>query len=224
MDIVGGTRLGPYEVGALIGAGGMGTVYRARDTRLNRDVAIKVLSHGPSSHPQMRERFSREARSISSLSHPNICPLYDVGSTDGIDYLVMELLEGESLSSRLQRGTLLVGQAVALGIDIALALDAAHRAGIVHRDLKPGNIMLTRSGARLLDFGLAKMTEAAAESDSTTMQAPLTREGMVVGTLQYMAPEQLEGKPADSRTDIFALGLVLYEMLAGRHAFDGTSP
>ncbi|MBV9496635.1 MAG: serine/threonine-protein kinase [Acidobacteria bacterium] len=225
--IANGTRLGPYEVLAPIGAGGMGEVYRARDARLDRVVAIKVLPARFSHDPRLRERFEREARAISSISHPHICALYDVGSQDGVEYLVMELLEGESLADRLGRGALPLEQALRYGVEIAEALDRAHRSGIVHRDLKPGNVILTKSGAKLLDFGLAKFSQPAFASDPNAATAamsslkPLTEEGTIVGTFHYMAPEQIEGREADARTDIFALGVVLYEMVTGRRAFDG---
>jgi Tol biopolymer transport system component len=222
VDITPGTRLGPYEIAARIGAGGMGTVYSARDTRLGRSVAIKVLSSTASADPRLRERLAREGRAVSALAHPNICQLYDVGSADGIDYLVMELLDGQSLADRLSRGPLAVGEALRIAAEVAMALDAAHRAGIVHRDLKPGNIMLTRNGARLLDFGLAKAMRQDADSDAQTVEG-LTKEGAVVGTLRYMAPEQLEGLAVDSRADVFAFGLVVYEMLTARPAFAGNS-
>jgi serine/threonine protein kinase len=220
MPIESGTRLGPYEIVAPIGAGGMGEVYRARDTRLDRTVAVKILS---SSSEQFRARFEREAKAISSLAHPHICTLHDVGSQDGIDYLVMEHLEGETLADRLSRGPLSIDEALRYAIQIADALDKAHRRGITHRDLKPGNIMLTRTGAKLLDFGLAKQREVTEPEGSTllTERRPITEEGMILGTFQYMAPEQLEGAPADARTDIFAFGVVLYEMLTGKRAFEG---
>ena len=220
--IASGTQLGPYRVESLIGEGGMGQVYRGVDTRLDRAVAIKVLpSH--LSHPQLRERFEREARAISSLSHPHICTLFDVGRQDGIDYLVMEHLEGESLADRLARGALPLEQALRYGAQIAEALANAHRHGVVHRDLKPGNVMITRSGAKLLDFGLAKTASAAVLTPDapTERHKPLTTEGTVLGTFQYMAPEQLEGQEADARTDIFAFGALLYEMVTGRRAFEG---
>jgi Tol biopolymer transport system component len=224
-----GTRLGPYEVVASIGAGGMGEVYRAKDTRLDRFVAIKILPSHLSNNPQLRERFDREARTISQLSHPHICALYDVGHHDGLDYLVMELLEGESLAERLGRGALPLDQIIRLGTEIADALDRAHRQGIVHRDLKPGNIMLTKSGTKLLDFGLARVAAGDASASLSqftnmpTARHPITQEGTVLGTLQYMAPEQLAGEPTDARTDIFALGAVLYEMATGKRAFEGKS-
>jgi len=219
------TRLGPYEIVSAIGAGGMGEVYRARDTRLDRTVAIKVLPEHLS-NPQLRERFEREAKAISSLSHPHICPLYDVGHQDGIDFLVMEYLEGETLAHRLKKGPLPPEHVLQYAIQIADALDTAHRHGVIHRDLKPGNIMLTKTGAKLLDFGLAKVRAAEGAAGMTgvpTQTTPLTGEGTIVGTLQYMAPEQLEGAEADARTDLFALGSVIYEMAAGRKAFVGKS-
>ncbi|HUO83578.1 MAG TPA: protein kinase, partial [Thermoanaerobaculia bacterium] len=223
-----GVKLGPYEIVSAIGSGGMGEVYRARDTRLDREVAIKVLPDSLSSNPALRQRFEREARAISSLSHPNVCTLFDVGQQDGIDFLVMEYLEGESLAERLAAGPLPLEQVLRRGIEIAEALDRAHRHGVVHRDLKPGNIMLTRSGAKLLDFGLARIVQQNESPRSGLTNLPteqyqrdLTAEGTVLGTFQYMAPEQLEGTEADARTDIFALGAVLYEMAAGRRAFEG---
>ncbi len=229
MTVGAGSRLGPYEVIAPIGAGGMGEVYRARDTRLDRTVAIKVLPQHLSSSPDVRQRFEREARTISSLSHPHICALYDVGNQDGVEYLVMEYLEGETLADRLSRGPLPSEQVLRFGIEMADALDKAHRQGIVHRDLKPGNVMLTKSGVKLLDFGLAKAIGPSLQTSGLTALptvAPaqnLTQEGTILGTFQYMAPEQLEGKEADARTDIFAFGAVLYEMATGRKAFSGTS-
>jgi eukaryotic-like serine/threonine-protein kinase len=208
----------------------MGEVYKAQDTRLGRDVAVKVLPSHLSESPELRQRFEREAKAISQLTHPHICTLYDVGSQDGVDYLVMELLEGETLSDRLAKGPLPRDQVIRCGIEITDALEKAHRAGIVHRDLKPGNIMLTRSGVKLLDFGLAKMVAGpalAAEASSLPTQGvpnpPLTEQGTVMGTFQYMAPEQLEGAAADARTDIFALGALLYEMATGHKAFTGKS-
>jgi TolB-like protein/tetratricopeptide (TPR) repeat protein/predicted Ser/Thr protein kinase len=207
-----------------IGAGGMGEVYAARDTRLDREVAIKVLPSHLSSNAALRERFDREARAISKLNHPHVCTLYDVGHQDGIDFIVMEYLEGETLADALARGPLSLRQVYRFAGEIADALDKAHRLGIVHRDLKPGNIMLTKSGAKVLDFGLAKYESAAPdEVTEATQQKPLTAEGSIIGTMQYMAPEQLEGGDADARTDIFALGSILYEMVTGRRAFDGKS-
>ena len=214
-----GAKLGPYEILAPLGAGGMGEVYRARDTRLERTVAIKVLPQHLSASPESRQRFEREAKTISQLSHPHICALYDVGREGETEYLVMEYLEGETLSERLVKGPLPLEQTLRYGVEIADALDKAHRQGIVHRDLKPGNVMLTKSGVKLLDFGLAKAIAPSAPAGSLTAlptQANLTQEGTILGTFQYMAPEQLEGKEADARTDIFALGCVLYEMATGR--------
>jgi len=220
------TRLGPYEILSAIGTGGMGEVYRARDTRLNRTVAIKVLPEHLSDNSQVRERFEREAKAIASLSHPHICLLYDVGQQDGIDYLVIEYLEGETLAHRLRKGPLPLEQVLQYSLEISDALDTAHRHGVIHRDLKPGNIMLTKSGSKLLDFGLAKVKMARAPAGTTalpTQTTPLTGEGTILGTLQYMAPEQLEGKEADPRTDIFAFGAVLYESATGRKAFEAKS-
>ena len=224
MALTSGTKLGPYEIQSQLGAGGMGEVYRARDTRLGRDVAVKVLPAHLSSNPDLKTRLEREARAISALQDPHICALYDIGSQDGIDYLVMELLVGETLADRLRKGSLPLKQALEFGIEVAGALEKAHKNGIVHRDLKPGNIMLTKSGSKLLDFGLAKSAtglEAAGFASAETMTTPLTGEGKIVGTYQYMAPEQVLGQAVDARTDIFALGAVLYEMVTGRRAFKG---
>ena len=221
-----GTRLGPYEIAAPLGAGGMGEVYKARDTRLDRTVAIKVLPAQVASDPTFRQRFEREAKTISSLDHPNICALYDIGCEHDINFLVMQYLEGETLAERLAKGPLPVVQALQHAMEIADALDKAHRQGIVHRDLKPGNVMLTKSGAKLLDFGLAKPAGVIArvEREATiTAAAPATAAGTILGTLQYMAPEQLEGKDADARSDIWAFGCVLHEMVTGRRAFGGES-
>jgi eukaryotic-like serine/threonine-protein kinase len=220
-----GTRLGPYELVAPVGAGGMGEVYRAKDTRLDRTVAVKVLPPHLSSSAESRQRFEREAKTISQLSHPHICALYDVGNQDGVEFLVMEYLEGETLSDRLLKGPLAFEQVLRFGIEIADALDKAHRQGIVHRDLKPGNVMLTKSGVKLLDFGLAKaiLPEQSRAASVTSFPTALTQEGTILGTFQYMAPEQLEGRDADGRTDIFAFGAVLYEMATGRKAFSGRS-
>ena len=234
MPLPPGTKLGPYEVLAPLGAGGMGEVYRARDTRLERSVAVKVLPPHLSSNPEIRLRFEREARTVSSLNHPHICSLYDVGHQDGIDYLVMELVDGETLAHRLERGSLPPADVLQYGIEISDALDRAHQSGIVHRDLKPGNIMLTKSGAKLMDFGLARATGLADPkgrsgltmeqlTQSPTVAAPLTAEGTILGTFQYMAPEQLEGKESDARSDLWALGCVLYEMASGKRAFAGRS-
>src|ERR1700720_3094712 len=214
MALTPGTKLGPYEIQSQLGAGGMGEVYRARDTRLDRTVAVKILTDGLEGTPEVRQRFEREARAVSSLNHPHICALYDVGHQDGVEYLVMEYLEGETLADRLAKGALPLEQTLRFGIEIADALDKAHRLGIVHRDLKPGNVMLTRLGTKLLDFGLAKFQAAARDNQisgasvlATQAQAsqPLTERGTVLGTFQYMAPEQLEGGEADVRSDIFAL-------------------
>jgi serine/threonine protein kinase len=221
MTLQPGTRLGPYEISSPLGAGGMGEVYSARDTRLGRKVAIKILPAEFASDAQFRMRLEREAKTISSLNHPNICTLYDIGHENGSDYLVMELLEGETLADRLSRGPLQTDEVLRYGIEIAEALNKAHRQGIVHRDLKPGNVMLTKNGAKLLDFGLAKSAASVVDLAGTTQQRPLTQEGTIVGTFQYMAPEQLEGVEADARTDIFALGAVLYEMATGKRAFEG---
>jgi serine/threonine protein kinase len=226
MPLATGTRLGFYEVISFVAAGGMGEVYRARDTRLNRIVAIKTIPEHLSSNPQMRERFKREAHVIASLSHPHICPLYDIGSDNGVDFLVMEYLEGRSLAQRIRKGPLPLKEALGYALEIADALDQAHSHGVVHRDLKPGNIMLTDTGIKLLDFGLAKTLEGAGGADHSqepTRTGPLTIEGSVLGTVQYMAPEQLEGREADARTDIFAFGLVVYEMSTGRRAFEAKS-
>jgi len=223
-----GIKLGPYEILRVAGSGGMGEVYRARDTRLDRIVAIKVLPEGVLQDPGRRQRLEREGRAVSGLSHPHISTLYDVGHQDGVDYLVMEYLEGETLAARLQRGPLPLDQALRFAVEIAGALDAAHRQGIVHRDLKPNNIMLTPIGAKLLDFGLAKMAHDLppgydASTAPTAALEPQTRAGVVVGTPGYMSPEQAQGKPVDSRTDVFSFGLLLYEMLTGRRAFGGDS-
>jgi eukaryotic-like serine/threonine-protein kinase len=221
-----GAKFGPYEIIAPLGTGGMGEVYRAKDTRLGRDVAIKILPKELSADPARKLRFEREAKTISGLNHPNICTLHDVGSQDGVDYLVMECVEGETLAARLQKVPMPLEQVMRYGAQIADALDKAHRAGIVHRDLKPGNVMLTASGAKLLDFGLAKA--AATQISSLTLTSavptnPVTQEGTIVGTFQYMSPEQVEGKELDGRSDIFSLGAVLYEMVTGQHAFEGKS-
>jgi eukaryotic-like serine/threonine-protein kinase len=221
MDVMAGRRLGPYEIISRIGSGGMGEVLRARDTRLNRTVAIKILSRDFAANEQRKARFDREAKAISRLNHPHICMLHDVGSESGTNYLVMEFIEGEPLSHRLENGPLPIHQVLQYGIEIAEALTWAHRAGIVHRDLKPSNIMITKVGVKLLDFGLAKVDPKASATESTT--ASISEEGKFVGTIRYMAPEVLTGAAADARSDIFALGLVLYEMLTGRAAFSGTS-
>jgi serine/threonine protein kinase len=224
MPLAPGSKLGPYEIISPLGAGGMGEVYRAKDTRLDRTVAVKILPTQFTSDPVSKQRFEREAKAISSLNHPNICVLFDIGHQDGTDYIVMECVEGEALSKRLEKGPLPFDQTLRFGAQIAEALDRAHRSGIVHRDLKPGNIMLTASGAKLLDFGLAKQSTPLA--DLATMTAvsptsPVTQQGTIVGTFQYMSPEQVEGKEVDGRSDIFSLGAVLYEMLTGKRAFEG---
>jgi pimeloyl-ACP methyl ester carboxylesterase len=233
MPLTMGSRLGPYEVLAPVGAGGMGEVYRARDTRLGRDVAVKVLTSLMSENSEARARFEREARVVSALNHPHICVVHDLGREGEIDYLVMELIEGESLAQRIARGPLPTADVLRIGAEIADALDRAHRAGVVHRDLKPGNVMLSKSGAKLMDFGLARESRLrgvlrgsgfeAAMSESPTIAAPLTAEGTFVGTSLYMAPEQLEGREPDARGDLWALGCVLYEMATGRRAYDGAT-
>src|SRR5579859_3062195 len=238
MALISGTKLGPYEIVSPLGAGGMGEVYRARDTRLDRTVAVKVLASHLSSSPELKQRMEREARAISSLNHPNICHLYDIGSQDGADYLVMEFLEGETLAERLRKGPLPLNEVLKIGISVAEALAFAHRSGIVHRDLKPGNIMLTQAGAKLMDFGLAKSlspqnpaTGSGVAPSFTAMPtmsgpsplSPLTTAGSIIGTIQYMSPEQIEGKEADARSDIFSFGSVNYEMATGKRAFQGKS-
>jgi serine/threonine protein kinase len=227
MAILPGRRLGPYEILSAIGAGGMGEVYKARDTRLDRTVAIKILPEHLADRPELRDRFDREAKTIASLNHPHICTLFDTGRQDGTDFLVLEYIEGETLAQRLTKGPLPLQQVLQHAIEIADALDKAHRKGITHRDLKPGNIMLTKSGTKLLDFGLAKLAQDAApatpESQMPTMKDAITAQGTILGTLQYMAPEQVEGKldQIDARTDIFAFGVVVYEMATGKKAFEG---
>ncbi len=239
MSLTSGSKLGPYEIQSPLGAGGMGEVYLGRDTRLDRTVAIKILPEHLSANPEAKLRFEREARAISSLNHPNICTLHDVGTQDGIAYLVMEHVQGEGLDSRLKKGPLPIKQALEYGVQICDALEKAHRAGIVHRDLKPGNVMLTATGAKLLDFGLAKplaglkgwgesgpMTPSTPTMNLSAMGGPagaLTQQGSIVGTFQYMAPETLQGKEADARSDIFSFGCVLYEMVTARRAFEGKS-
>ena len=228
MPLSPGTSLGPYEIDAPLGAGGMGEVYKATDTRLDRTVAIKVLPEHVASDPDLKQRFEREARTVAALNHPHICTLFDIGREGEMDFLVMEYLDGQTLAERLAKGALPLDQALEIAIDIADALDKAHRQRIVHRDLKPGNIMLTKAGAKLLDFGLAKLRKsgllgASLVSAAATRSEPLTSQGTILGTVQYMAPEQLEGKDADPRTDIFAFGAVLYEMVTGEKAFRGES-
>ena len=228
MPLAPGLQLGPYEITAPIGKGGMGEVYRARDTRLDRDVAIKLLPASLAGDEQFRARFEREAKSVSALNHPHICTLHDVGQqvvgAETLHYIVLEMIEGESLAARIARSPLSLDEVLLYGKQVASALDAAHKRGIVHRDLKPGNVMITKSGAKLLDFGLAKAGERGPISGVSTLETrdqPLTEQGTIMGTFQYMAPEQLEGAPADARTDIFALGAVLYEMATGQKAFAG---
>jgi len=239
MPLASGTKLGPYEVQSPLGAGGMGEVYRALDTRLDRIVAIKVLASHLSASPELKQRMEREGRAISSLNHPHICQLYDIGSQNGVEYLVMEFLEGETLAERLRKGAVPLDEIYKIGIAVAEALAVAHRQGIVHRDLKPGNIMLTHGGAKLMDFGLAKPLgiqasspgsgsappsfTAAATLSGPSPLTPLTTAGSIVGTIQYMSPEQIEGKEADARSDIFAFGAVLYEMVSGKRPFSGKS-
>ena len=239
MALTSGTKLGPYEIQSALGAGGMGEVYRALDTRLDRTVAIKVLASHLSSSPELKQRMDREARSISALNHPSICQLYDLGSQDGTDFLVMEFLQGETLAERLKKGALPLPEILKIGIAVAEALAVAHRQGIVHRDLKPANIMLTQAGAKLMDFGLAKPLNAPGSNAGTSAAppsftaaatfsgpsplTPLTTAGTIIGTIQYMSPEQIEGKEADARSDIFAFGTVLYEMVTGKRPFVGKS-
>jgi len=221
-----GTRLGPYEILAPAGAGGMGEVYKARDTRLDRTVAVKILPEAIANTADLRSRFDREAKAISSLNHPNICTLYDVGHQDGTDFLVMEYLEGETLAECLKKGAVPIADLFTFAIQIADALDKAHKMGLVHRDLKPANIMLTKAGAKLLDFGLAKLQMSSSQAQGAsgiTMTTPVTGEGTILGTLQYMSPEQLEGKDVDGRSDIFSFGAILYEMATGKRAFEGKS-
>ena len=221
-----GQMLGPYKIEAAAGAGGMGEVYRAKDTRLDRTVAIKVMPANLVANPDLKQRFDREAKAISSLNHPNICTLYDVGHQDGVDYLVMEYLEGDTLATRLEKGPVPLGELLEIAGEVSDGLDKAHRQGLIHRDLKPGNIILTKEGAKLLDFGLAKLTMPGGPIQPVTgitQTTPLTSQGTIIGTLQYMAPEQLEGNEADQRSDIFAFGAVLYEMATGQKAFPGKS-
>ncbi len=234
MALTAGTRLGPYEVIAPIGAGGMGEVYSAKDTRLDRTVALKILPLHLADTPEVRQRFEREARAVSSLNHPNICALYDIGQQDGTDFLVMEYLEGQTLAKRIEQGPMPTPELLRVAIQVCEALEKAHRQGVIHRDLKPGNVMLTKAGAKLLDFGLAKGAAPAVSdmSSSPTVTQPLpgssrgnqlTVQGTIVGTLQYMPPEQLEGGEADARSDIFSFGATLYEMATGQKAFPAKS-
>src|SRR5580698_2590626 len=224
MSLSTGERLGPYEIYGLIGKGGMGEVYRARDTRLERTVAIKVLPAEFSVQEERLRRFEQEAQVLGALNHPNLLAIYDVGAQDGTHFLVSELLEGESLRQRLEEGALPLRKAMELGVQIAKGLAAAHEKGIVHRDIKPDNIFLTRDGrAKILDFGLAKQSGAAGSGENATITALVTQPGVVLGTAGYMSPEQVRGKPADARSDIFSFGAILYEMVAGLRAFRGES-
>src|ERR1700692_1011859 len=237
MPLTSGTKLGPYEIESPLGAGGMGEVYRARDARLDRSVAIKVLASHLVSSPELKQRFDREARALSALNHPNICQIFDRASQNGADYLVMEFLEGETLADRLRKGALPLADVLRIGAEIADALQRAHRAGIVHRDMKPGNIMVTKSGAKLMDFGLAKpssfgktaesgsapMLSAAMTVTAATPVTPLTSAGTIIGTIQYMSPEQIAGQEADARSDIFCFGCILYGMVTVKRAFEGKS-
>src|SRR6201997_1609743 len=238
MGLTSGTKLGPYEIQSPLGAGGMGEVYRAKDTRLDRIVAIKVLPAHLSSDPDLKQRLEREAKAISALQHANICTLYDIGTQGGTEFLVMEYLEGQTLADRLQKGSLPVEQVLKIATEVARALEKAHQQGIIHRDLKPANIMLTKAGAKLMDFGLAKPTLPMASqvagpftpstptmnlASLTSAASPLTQKGLIVGTFQYMAPEVLQGAEADARSDLFGFGCVLYEMVVGHRAFEGKS-
>ena len=226
MTLSAGKLLGPYEILSLVGSGGMGEVYRARDTRLSRTVAVKTLTTQVAHRPDLKARFEREARTLATLSHPHICSVFDVGRHDGVDYLVMEYLEGQTLAQRLQGNALSLNETLKIAIQLADALDKAHRQNIVHRDLKPGNIVLTKSGAKIVDFGLAKLVEDGRGPIGATglsTHTPMTAEGTILGTMQYMAPEQLEAKEADARTDIFAFGAIVYEMVTGRRSFDAKS-
>ena len=218
-----GTSLGPYQIDAPLGAGGMGEVYQATDTRLDRTVAIKVLPEHVAADPDLKQRFEREARTVAALNHPHICTLYDIGNQDGIDFLVMEYLDGETLAQRLEKGALPLDQALTIAIEIADALDKAHRQGIVHRDIKPSNVMLAESGAQLLDFGIA-VRFSGAELETVTRSTVVVAEiGGVAGTLPYMAPEVLRGELVDERSDIWSLGVLLYETVTGVRPFGGKS-
>ena len=226
MVLAAGTRLGPYEIVAPLGAGGMGEVHKAHDSRLGRDVAIKVLPTGYAADPDRMRRFEQEARAAGQLNHPNILTVFDVGTHEGAPYIVTELLEGETLSERLRQGGMPVRRAVEIATQIANGLAAAHEKGIIHRDLKPGNVFVTKDGhVKILDFGVAKLTRPDSNTQATTVtEAPATDAGAVLGTMGYMAPEQVRGLPCDHRADIFALGCVLYEMLSGQRAFRGATP
>lgn len=238
MSLTSGAKLGPYEIQSPLGAGGMGEVYRAKDTRLDRTVAIKVLPSHLSDDPELKQRMEREAKAISALQHSNICTLYDIGTQGGTNFLVMEYLEGQTLAERLEKGVLPLDQILKIGTEIAQGLAKAHQHGIIHRDMKPANIMLTKAGAKLMDFGLAKpemsisaqavgqftpSTPTLNLASLTSAASPLTQKGSIVGTFQYMAPELLQGAEADARSDLFSFGCVLYEMITGRRAFEGKS-
>src|SRR5271154_3363052 len=221
MALSSGTKLGPYEIHSLLGAGGMGEVYRARDTRLDRDVAIKVLPAALTTDTDRLRRFEQEARTIAALSHPNILGIHDIGAHDGAPFLVSEFLEGQTLREKLEAGALPVRRAIEYALGIAQGLAAAHEKGIVHRDLKPENVFVTRDGrVKVLDFGLAKLVRREESHEAgVTLTSPATLPGMVMGTVGYMSPEQVRGEPSDARSDIFSFGAVLYEMLTGKRAF-----
>src|SRR5882757_4816951 len=226
MALISGTKFGPYEIQSLLGAGGMGEVYRARDSRLQRTVAIKVLPSHLSADPDLHTRFEQEAKSISGLQHPNICVVHDIGSQDGVDFMVMEYVAGQTLDKLIPPGGMAADQAIRYAVQVADALARAHTAGIVHRDLKPANVMVDESGlVKVLDFGLAKLAvpASALAGQGATLATMATTPGMIVGTVAYMSPEQAEGKPIDARSDVFSFGSVLYEMLTARRAFDGQS-
>ncbi len=226
MPLAAGTRLGPYEVLALLGSGAMGEVYRARDSRLNREVAVKTLPPSFALDPERQRRFEHEARAAGHLNHPNIMAIYDVGSSDGVPFVVAELLQGETLRTRLKSGSLPISRAIDYGLQIARGLAAAHEHGIIHRDLKPENLFVTKDGrVKILDFGLAKLThpETRARGEGDSLAGSLTETGAIVGTAGYMAPEQVRGEKTDHRADLFALGAILYEMVSGQRAFHGDS-
>jgi serine/threonine protein kinase len=221
MELTPGTKLGPYEIVSPIAAGGMGEVFKARDTRLDRTVAIKVMPKYIAAREDLRARFEREARTVSNLKHPHICVLYDIGKLDSTDFMVLEFLEGETLAARVAKGPMPLDQVLKYAAQIADALDRAHRSGVSHRDVKPANVMITRDGCKVLDFGLAKTAAKVIGPDDPTLTAALTSEGTILGTPQYMAPEQYEGKEADARSDIFAFGCLVYEMVTGKRCFQG---
>src|SRR6266404_5941354 len=228
MSLTSGTKLGPYEIQSPLGAGGMGEVYRARDTRLGRDVALKILPESFARETDRLHRFEQEARAVAALNHPNILAIFDTGQNNGSPFLVSELLEGETLRSVLDRGAMPQRKTIDYGVQIAQGLAAAHEKGIVHRDLKPENIFVTKDARiKILDFGLAKLAQkasAAGADDGVTLTSSHTAAGVVMGTASYMAPEQVRGEAADPRTDIFAFGAVLYEMLSGKRAFRRDTP